>query len=390
MPSLPPSCDNLLARMIEFDTVVAYHSGREAPEILLAEYLADLARQWGFIVRELPIEGACHNLLIEHRVAAEAPWVLFDSHMDTVGTEGMTVPPLEATVRDGRMYGRGACDTKGTGAAMFWALQQYAQLEHQPNNVGLLFSVGEEHVQTGARAFVAEHLNLLDWRPSAVVVGEPTRMDVLGATGGFIRWKMSTLGRACHSSRPDRGHNAIYDLARLITLLEEQYIARIENTDPLVGKASAAITVVNGGRQVNVIPSRATLTFDRRLVPGELADTELAKVQQLAAELASGQPEMQVEHHQFESAPPMAMIDEGRWAEASVAALAKVGIASKITGELFTTNGNHFAAAGLPTIVTGPGDIAQAHTPDEWLELEQLELGVQGYGALMQADISRG
>ena len=240
----PDSCENLLACMVGFDTVVAYHSGRPDPERKLANFLAAVAAEWGFAVRELPIEGACHNLLIEHRVANDAPWLLFDSHMDTVGTEGMTIDPFAAETRDGRMYGRGTCDTKGTGAAMLWALREYAQGRTQPKNVGVLFTVGEEHVQLGARRFVDEHLPTLEWRPSCIVTGEPTQMDILAANGGFVRWQISTSGRACHSSRPERGHNAIYDMARVITAIQENYVAQVIAEDPIVGKASAAITVV--------------------------------------------------------------------------------------------------------------------------------------------------
>src|SRR5690606_32591607 len=91
MPELPQTCTELLARMVGFNTVVAYHSGIAEAERELADDLAGLARAWGFAVRELPIEGACHNLLIEHCVNPDAPWLMFDAHMDTVGVEGMTI-----------------------------------------------------------------------------------------------------------------------------------------------------------------------------------------------------------------------------------------------------------------------------------------------------------
>lgn len=390
MPPLPSSCPELLARMVGFETVVAYHSGRADTERELSSYLAELCRRWGFAVRELPIPGACHNLLVEYRAAEDAPWLVFDSHLDTVGAEGMTIDPFAAEVRDGRLYGRGACDTKGTGAAMLWALRQYAASSHQPNNIGLLFSVGEEHVQTGARAFVEQHLAMLPWHPAGVVVGEPTQMNVLAATGGFVRWKISTRGKACHSSKPERGHNAIYDMARLITAIQQQYIDAIDATHPLVGNASAAITVVQGGKQVNVVPSRATITFDRRLVPGESGKQELSAVQELTEVFAKRHSGMQVEHHDFEKAPPMDAVDDGALAELAAEAIRTVGIDCQIGGELFTTNGNHFAAAGIPTIVTGPGDIAQAHMPDEWIDLAQLELGVKSYQAIMSCNCLMG
>ncbi len=386
MTEQPQSCQELLTRMVAFDTVVAYHSGRPDPERKLSEYLAACATQWGFAVRELPVDGACPNLLVEHRVSDDLPWMMFDSHLDTVGTEGMVVPPFAAEVRDGRMYGRGTCDTKGTGAAMLWALRQYSAGNHQPNNIAILLSVGEEHVQIGARVFVDEHLALLDWRPDGVVVGEPTQMNVLAATGGFVRWKMSTQGQACHSSRPERGHNAIYDMARVITAIEQEYINHIQGTHPLIGKASAAITVVHGGKQVNVIPDWATITFDRRLVPGENGAAEVNLVRGVVEQLCTQHAKMSIEHHDFEAAPPMASVDGGALAERAIRALRTAGIESRILGELFTTNGNHFAAAGLPTIVVGPGDITQAHLPDEWIALAELDRGVTGYLAMMQDD----
>lgn len=384
MADLLQSCGDLLARMVGFDTVVAYHSGRPDPERELASFLAEIASEWGLVVRELPIEGACHNLLIEHRISDDAPWLLFDSHMDTVGVEGMTIDPFAAEVRDGRMFGRGTCDTKGTGAAMLWALRKYANSNQQPNNVAILFTVGEEHVQLGARMFVEHHLELLDWRPGCIVAGEPTQMDVLAATGGFVRWQISTRGRACHSSRPERGHNAIYDMAHVITAIEEKYVAQVSAEDSIVGKASAAITVVRGGEQVNVIPERATMTFDRRLVPGEMADDEVERVRQVVNGACEAHPDMNVNHHDFESAPPMVAIDGGVRAKQTTVVLKEVDIESRVRGELFTTNGNHFSKSGIPTIVVGPGDIAQAHMPDESISLDELDLGVKGYLAIMQ------
>jgi acetylornithine deacetylase len=105
----------------------------------------------------------------------------------------------------------------------------------------------------------------------------------------------------------------------------------------------------------------------------------------IAEMVAASRPGMRVEHHQFESAPPMATVDEGRFAERAATAIRSTGVISRISGEPFTTNGNHFAAAGIPTIVTGPGDIAQAHLPDEWIALDELVRGVAGYLAIMQS-----
>lgn len=389
MPVTPPSnCTQLLERMVSFDTVVAYHSGKTDPERELRTYLEQLACAWGFATQRLPVEGAGDNLLIEYVVDESLPWLLFDSHMDTVGVEGMTIAPFAAERRDGRLYGRGACDTKGTGAAMLHALKAYSAAENRPNNIALLFSVGEEHVQIGARQFVECSLPRLGWRPSAVIVGEPTQMNVLAATGGFVRWKITTQGKPYHSSQPTRGHNAIYDMAQVIASIERDYLPKVTAEHPLIGRASGAITVMHGGTQVNVIPAQAQITFDRRLVPGEDATNEVAAVKEIIERLAATRAGMRVEHHSFESAPPLAPPDDGKLAELAMQAVRGAGIQSDIDGALYTTNGNHFAAAGLPTIVAGPGDIAQAHTLDEWISLEELDRGVEGYVALMQLPVA--
>ena len=126
------------------------------------------------------------------------------------------------------------------------------------------------------------------------------------------------------------------------------------------------------------------MTFDRRLVPGEKADDEVERVRQVVDRVCQIHPDMKVTHHDFESAPPMVAIDDGALAEQAAAVLIAAGIESRIRGELFTTNGNHFATSGLPTIVVGPGDIAQAHMPDESISLDELTMGVRGYMAIMQ------
>src|SRR5690606_31565943 len=146
-------CAELLLAMVRFDAVGPRTSGRSESERPLGEYLAQIAATWGFSYRWLPVPGCAPNLLIEHRVNPTGPWLLFDSHLDTVGVEGMTVDPFAATVCGERLYGRGTCDTKGTGAAMLWAMREYELSGRDGANVALLFSVGEEDQQIGARLF---------------------------------------------------------------------------------------------------------------------------------------------------------------------------------------------------------------------------------------------
>jgi acetylornithine deacetylase len=146
------TCVEILTRMVAFDTVNASISHKTEPERELAIYLESLASSWGLASRRCPVPSGGFNLFLSCEVSADAPWLLFDSHLDTVSTEGMVIDPLHALFRDGRVYGRGACDTKGSGAAMLWALRQYSECKQRRLNVGLLFSVDEEAGMTGAEA----------------------------------------------------------------------------------------------------------------------------------------------------------------------------------------------------------------------------------------------
>lgn len=377
----------LLQDMVRIDTVTPTASGRADAELPLAEALLELARSWGLSAEFREVPGAAPNVLITHEVSPTAPWLLFDSHLDTVGVEGMTIEPFAAEVRDGRLYGRGACDTKGTGAAMLWALREVRAARSATHNIALLLSVREEHSQLGARHFLQHDLPTLGWRPAAVIVGEPTDMQVVAANNGFVKWKIRTIGVAVHSSTPHLGRNAVSDMARVALALEEQYISRIESPHPLTGGGSCCITRISGGTQINVVPAHCVLDVNRRLAPGESAETELAQVEGILQTLRQRDSLLCVQQGDADIVTPLAADANLHFAEQTAATLTAIGIPSQVTGAPYTTNGNHFGAAGLVTVVLGPGDIAQAHTKDEWLEVAELTRGVAGYRTLMEVSV---
>src|SRR5688572_13920299 len=151
---IPRTVEQLLQAMVRFDTITAFLSKRASPEAPMAEWLEGVAKSWGLRTQRLAIDADNFNLLVTvAEPSPRKPWILFESHMDTVGVEGMTVEPFGGQIRGGKLYGRGACDTKGTGASMLWALQKYAQQPARPNNAAILFACGEEHQKSGAVAF---------------------------------------------------------------------------------------------------------------------------------------------------------------------------------------------------------------------------------------------
>src|SRR5258708_3541225 len=150
---LPASCEELLRALVAVDSVNPTCGGPADGQSRLAFHIEAWAGQWRLNCEHFELPGGGFNLLVTSEVSPTAEWLLFDSHLDTVAIDGMTVSPFEVTLKDGRYSGRGVCDTKGSGAAMLWALRDYAAQAARPRNVGVLFSVDEESLMTGARAF---------------------------------------------------------------------------------------------------------------------------------------------------------------------------------------------------------------------------------------------
>lgn len=386
VPGTHDSCESLLQAMVGFNTVNSAISGKPDAERVLSVYLEAQAEAMRLDTRRLPVTGEGFNLLVSHQVDGRAPWLLFESHLDTVSVDGMTVDPFGGRIADGRMYGRGTCDTKGTGAAMLWALSRYNR-RSGPNNVAVLFTLDEEVGKTGVRTFVASQMPELDWRPAGVIVGEPTRLRAVVAHNGVVRWRIRTEGVAAHSSDPSRGRSAIRMMTEVIGALEERYIARLASEHPLTGRAQCSINLIRGGTQINMIPERCEIHVDRRVVPGEDPDTVIPAVERILEALRTKSPHLTV----VQEAPDMvdSPLDPagGEAFGAFVATvLNSMGLPDGLSGVGYGTDASSFSRAGIPAVVLGPGDIAQGHTANEWIELEQLRAGVEIYYNLMMSE----
>jgi acetylornithine deacetylase len=374
---IPQNAEELLAQMVSFETVNLEFGGPPGGETRLAEHIEHLAQNWQLATKRCPVGNAgAFNLLVTLQLSADAEWLLFESHLDTVSVEGMTVPPFELTARNGRLYGRGSCDTKGSGAAMLWALKEYARHPKRTRNAGIIFVLDEEAGMTGAQAFAARELREFS-RLRGVVVGEPTNLRPIVAHNGALRWRSLTRGIAAHSSDPTKGRSAISAMLNVVAALEEKFVPLATARHPLTGRAAASINVIRGGRAVNVIPDLCEILCDRRLVPGEEAAHVLATRDAALAGLA-------VEHDQLYLAPPLTPETSASlhaWMQPAFAALGLDGTAA---GAAYATDASHYAGASAPTLVLGPGDIAQAHTHDEWLDRASLNQAVELYSALLQ------
>ena len=354
------------------------HTGQQWREKGISDWLCRFFAKHNVPYQYDQIEPGRGNVIARLPGDPSRPTVLLDAHQDTVPTAGMTIDPFAPTERDGRLYGRGACDVKGSMAAILSTVGRLKR-ENDRSHANLIVSMtcDEEHSQLGARHLVGQFTDRDSPqipKPDMAIISEPTDLDVVVAHKGVLRWKIRTKGIAVHSSQPYQGNNAIYSMAKLASCLE-QIAAELEShipAHPLCGHPTLSVGTINGGESVNIVPDRCVIEIDRRIVPGESVESILRETRQALAERT------QVE---FEMLPPDTICQTLTDDRNQSLATTLVGVANEITGTSksigvsFTTHAPKFADAGIPTVVFGPGSIQQAHTKDEWIAIDQLRLG---------------
>jgi acetylornithine deacetylase len=387
-----PAVNKLLSSMVSYETVNGNISGKEKPEEKLVCYLEGLAGEAGFETQRLAVPDQSDDLLILYRRGADLPWVLFDSHIDTVSLEGMTIEPLSGLEKDGRIWGRGSCDTKGSGAAMLRALWEYAREagdEAPPatagNNIALLYSVDEEWGMTGIRTFADTHYPGLGFSVKGAIVGEPTGLRPVVAHNGVVRYSVQTRGVAVHSADPSRGKSAISDMARLVLYLEEKIASMCSASDPLTGKAQFSINVIRGGTATNIIPDHCEVQIDRRVVPGETAEAVKEDFGRAIQDFEKQYPESEITWQPSLDTPPLDSAKSANFAKTVSDVLSNIGAAAEGVGVTYATHAGDLSLRGIPSVVFGPGDIAQGHTKDEWIDTKELIRSVEVYKHLMRS-----
>ena len=334
-----------------------------AGERRVGEFLAALAGRAGLDVDWQPVAPGQANLLVRLSSAGRVQRrILLAPHLDTVevADESQLIP----RIKDGRLYGRGACDTKGSVAAMMTALCDLARSGRRPEATEIVFAglVDEETSQTGSRKLAAS-----GFAADLAIIGEPTRLRVVTTHKGDVWLRLETRGKAAHGSRPELGRNAVHEMARIVDLLETRYAAILRRRrHPRLRHPTINVGTIAGGLQANIVPARCVITIDRRTLPGE---TDVAVIREIK-ELLRKNGLRAV----FSDAKSGAC-----WPLETDARLPLVRQFLRCAGQAAGDGVDYFSDAGvlgrggIPSIVFGPGDIAQAHTADEWISLAQLE-----------------
>lgn len=388
--SLPEDAVELLQTMVSIDSVNSAISGKPEAEAELVNFIDRLVTSWGWTSRRLPVpEGGCNLLVFPPVRRPETPWLLFDSHLDTVSIAGMAAP-FDPKIENGKLHGRGSCDTKGSGAAMLWALKAYAARFERRNDVAIIFSSDEEIGKSGVRRFVRHDLGALERPISGVIVGEPTRLCPVVAHNGTVRWSIETRGRAAHSSAPENGISAIRSMCRVIEAIERDYITKLSACHPLTGPARCSINVIRGGSQINIIPDQCVIQIERRLVPGECAESVRGDVEKILDRLRKKRGDLTVIQHAAQSDAPLAQSLESPFLSGVAATLKRLGFSAEFRGAPYCTNASTYLEAGIPSVVLGPGNIGQAHQADEFIHVDEFRWSILVYEEIMAAELAQG
>jgi len=335
-----------------------------AGEQHVAEFCAAIAARTGLEVELQDVLPGRSNLiarLLPRNKIRQT--ILLAPHLDTVGADGTKFIPQR---KNGRLYGRGACDTKGSVAAMLSALCKLANAESRPLETEIVLAglIDEEHAQAGSRSLVKNR-----FKADLAIVGEPTKLQVVTAHKGSLWLEMETRGKAAHGATPRFGKNAIHEMARIVDLLETDYAARLrKRKHPLLGPATVNVGTISGGMQPNIVPDGCKITVDRRTLPGE---TDAGVQREIAAFLRANELSAKISSSKLAPALPLETNPKLPLVRQFMRCVGQ----TKPLGVDFFCDAAVLSAGGIPSVVFGPGDLAQAHTADEWISLAELECG---------------
>jgi acetylornithine deacetylase/succinyl-diaminopimelate desuccinylase-like protein len=334
-------------------------------EAALGEYLKVWLEDLGAHAVLEEIKPGRPNLIARFAPRDGRPRILLGPHLDTVGVGSMTIDPFGAELRDGKLWGRGASDTKGPMAAMLWGLKENAAiLKDLSIAVDFVAFMGEESGQWGSKDFAKHHGH--DY--AFAIVGEPTSLNIVHTTKGSLWTTLRATGKAAHSSQPERGDNAAMKLARALDVLERELSAELATyTHPVLGRSTINVGVLRGGSRPNIVPDLAEAEIDIRITPAlRDAGGALALLKHTISRL-----DLPLEIVRPHENPPMEIPPTHPY----IHRIEKVRAASKPVGAPWFSDAAHLSSAGVPSVCMGPGSIDQAHTCDEFIEIADLEEG---------------
>lgn len=381
MSTAPPLPDEevigFLRQLIRIDS-----SNPPGQEDAVARVCAEQARAWGLRATLEPLAPGRSNLLVSLPEEREGPTLLLCGHLDTVppGDQPWERAPFSGDLEDGVLHGRGTVDMKGGLVAMLAALRALApEAGRLRGNVRLVGLVGEEVDCFGAQRFLASGgMRGVAW----LVVGEPTRLDIVVAHRGALWLELTAHGRTAHGSMPSLGVNAIDHLIALLNRVRGLDLTFTPH--PFLPAPTLNVGTIHGGIKPNVVPDRCQATVDLRTLPGQRHDEIVDAVLGLARDLEEETPGLRLEVHVLNDRAPVQTP-----ADAPLVAAARESVAAVLQREPEVRGAAYYTDAsvltpptGVPTIILGPGDDRLAHQPNERVAAAEVLAAARCYTAL--------
>jgi putative selenium metabolism hydrolase len=381
-------------KLIEFCRSAIRIPSMSGQEKQVAELMSGTMKEYGFDSVTMDKYGSVLGRVRGKRPGAT---ILLDGHIDTVDVvdrDQWRHDPFGAEIEDGRIYGRGTSDMKGSDTAMITAVADFARDSGHDfaGEICVSCTVHEECFEGIAGREITKAVH-----PDFVIVGEASTTTVKIGQRGRAEVVVETEGKSCHSSNPEKGINAVYHMARLI-----EEIRRIKpNEHPVLGKGILELTDIISSPYpgASVVPAVCRATFDRRTLVGEDESVILGQVEEAAARVKKEIPDLKTKIYLAEGSEkcwtgetisakryfPAWLIEESNpYVQKALKGLKEAGIEAPVSHFAFCTNASHFCGeAGIPTIGYGPSLESLAHTRDEYIEIEQLTKACRGFYSIL-------
>ncbi len=336
-------------------------------ESVVAGALAEILGEWGFRVEQHDAAPGRPNVVARVGTPGGRS-LMFNGHLDVVGTDGMRHPPFDADVRDGRMYGRGSCDMK-SGIAAMCAAAVRAVDAGVAGEIVIAAVADEEYESIGTRALIERGV-----RADAAIVTEPTRLCIMPSHLGFVWIDVTAHGHAAHGSRWELGVDAIRHAAL--------YLAEMDRFDrevlptrshPLLGRPSIHASLIEGGTGMSTYPDRCTVRIERRTIPGESVAQVEREMRELAVAAHQRDGRVDIDARVTFAQAPSDVATDAPIVRALSDALGAEGEPVRVEGMTAWTDAALLNAAGIPAICFGPGDISLAHAAEEYVPVDEIE-----------------
>jgi len=358
----------LTREMIRINSVNPSLTPEGKGEAELGAYVAEKLKELGLEVTISEVAPGRVNVVGVLKGSGGGKSLLLNAHLDTVGVEDMTIDPFGGELREGRMYGRGSQDMKGSLAAMITATKAIMEAGITLRGDLLITTVAdEEHSSIGTEALVKE------FKADGAIVTEPTDMHICRAHRGFIWFEVETLGRAAHGSRYTEGIDANMRMGRFLAELEklEQELLQREPHE-LAGPPSLHAALIQGGTEISKYAERCKLTIERRTVPGETVEAATAELQEIIDRLAAQDSSFKATVKATFWREPFEVREEAEIVRVVDKILGeRLGHHPEHSGQTFWTDAALIADAGAETVLLGPVGYG-LHSAEEWVEMESL------------------